>query len=149
MQSITAQQDFRFNKIALRIKRVDGGAEANFKLSVYPDNSNQPDFNNPISSAMFSNVLTIDENQDAIFTFNNPISVVSGNKYWLALEVESYNVNNFLPTWQMNAWQNLVADGNLYADGEAGSVRKNLDGSYSSVNITPDQDWYMKIGLGQ
>ncbi len=148
LQSITPQEDFQFNKVVLKIRQAPTNNSANLKLSVYADNgSNQPDFTNQLSAAIIQNVFNPDENQEMTFSFNNSISFNTDNKYWFVLEVDDYNATNSYNAWHSNSWQNAVADGNIYLDGESGKIQKNWDNSYSSFNTTPDQDWYMKIGL--
>jgi hypothetical protein len=148
LQSFMPATNFQFNNVVLKIKHTFGSDEANFKLSIYPNDAitNQSDFNNQIAGTVVSGVSNIPENQDLTFSFNSPISVTANNEYWLALEVENYS---WYSGWERNEWQNALATGNLYSDGEAGIILKYSNNTYSSFSANPNADWYMKIGLEQ
>jgi len=147
LQSIIPNSDFRFNKVVLRVKQGMVNDYANLRLSVYSDDGllNRPDFNNQIAVSIISGVYNPDQNQDITFDFGAPISLTSGVKYWLALDVEDYS---WYLGWGRNNWQNAISSVNSYTDGEAARVEKNKDGIYGNVNFdSGNADWYMKIGL--
>lgn len=150
LQSLMPINTSQFNTASLRIKQLPPTNDyANLKLSVYPDNNNQPDFNSVIASSVISNLYNPDSNSDLTFHFTSPVTLSANSKYWLALEVESYaDSRGFL----RNAWQNAVSSANPYSQGEAARIKaKVTDGvySYSDFTIEPDNDWYVKLGLEQ
>jgi len=156
IQSINPSTGFQFNKVVLKIKRVqDRGDSANLNLSLFANISSssqdQPDFNNLISSADISGIVGNPENQDLTFSFLAPISLTSGVKYWFALEISGYSFNSY-DAWVGNAFQNAVSNSDVYLNGDSGQVPlHNYPSSYylnDQVSIYQNQDWYMKIGLG-
>jgi len=143
-QSISPETDFQFNNVVLKIKQNQANDSANLELSVYADNgANSPDFNNqPIGESIISNVYNLDGSQDVAFVFTNPISLSENIKYWLMLGVQDYNTTDTWRAWQRNSWQNAVASGNVYPNGEF--AKKNYYGFSTDSNL----DWYLKIGMG-
>lgn len=142
LQSITPTDAFQFDKVSLRIKQSLVSDSANLKLSVYPDDNNQPDFNSVVISSVISNLYNPDSNSDLTFHFDSLVSFSANSKYWLALEVESYNSGGF---WR-NEWQNAVATGDLYSGGEASKTTIN-NSIYGNIYLDSNADWYLKIGM--
>ncbi|MBI3274056.1 MAG: lamin tail domain-containing protein [Candidatus Colwellbacteria bacterium] len=153
LQSITSIVDYKFDKISLRVRQLPVGNDAapndyaNLKLSVYPNNNNQPDFSSLTASSVIANIYNPDGNADLTFHFVSPATFSANSKFWLALEVESYSDSR---GFSRNEWRNAVINTNPYSQGEAASVRVKTAGgaySYGGFAIEPNNDWYVKIGL--
>ncbi|MBI1838713.1 MAG: hypothetical protein HYR95_00195, partial [Candidatus Colwellbacteria bacterium] len=145
--------DYKFDKISLRVRQLPVGNDAapndyaNLKLSVYPNNNNQPDFSSLTASSVIANIYNPDGNADLTFHFVSPATFSANSKFWLALEVESYSDSR---GFSRNEWRNAVINTNPYSQGEAASVRVKTAGgaySYGGFAIEPNNDWYVKIGL--
>lgn len=144
-QSIIPETDFQFDIILLRIRQNQAYSSSDLRLSVYSDNgANQPDFNNKLGESAISGVFEPDEN-DMAFNFVNPISLTANNKYWLTLEAENYDYH----AWFRNSWQNAVANGDIYKNGEFAKFSRYSAGEYGGLSIDSDKDWYLKIGMGK
>ncbi|MBI5732510.1 hypothetical protein HY967_00935 [Candidatus Jorgensenbacteria bacterium] len=153
-QNFSPTEDLSFNQIMLRLRHESGGDQTVLRLAVYADSdSNEPDFNQLLGTALFDtgwdNTYPAPD-QDISFLFPVPISVSTGNRYWLVLDVASY----FIPRgYFRNEWRNAVYKGDdMYTNGEAGyGIAQGLSGScgcgFGGLYSDGPVDWYMKIGI--
>lgn len=146
LQSIIPEQDFQFNKVVLRLWQIMANDYMNLRLRVYADNNGKLG-GNVLGEAAVNNLYNPDKNSDIAFSFNNPVSVVSGNKYWLILDVSNYNFSNY--------WENAISTNNSYLKGDSGRCFDICFGAsaggaqypYFDVPMPAGADWYMKIGM--
>ncbi|MDI6717484.1 MAG: lamin tail domain-containing protein [Patescibacteria group bacterium] len=119
LQSITPNQDFQFNRVYMRFWQEVASDYTDLRLQVFGDNGNNgPDDANKLGEAIIANVYNPDQNMNMSFLFSNLISAMSGNKYWLVVDVAQYFDTS---GYYRNTWRNAVNS----ATG----------------------DWYLKVGL--
>lgn len=145
LQSIVPADSFQFNKVVLRLWQTMANNNGNLRLRVYNDNNGKPG-GSVLGEAGVNNLFNPDKNSDIAFSFNSPISVVSGNKYWLILDVSNFDY--------MNYWKIAISADNNYPNGDAGRCFDICFGTgtgagypYFDVPSPSGADWYMKIGM--
>ena len=154
-QSITPEENFDFDKVAVRLWHDRGADDATARLSVYGSHeSGNPNFDDFLGEATVGRVLYPAQDQDFTFTFDGPISLEAGGKYWLVLDLAASGWDGSVGYFR-NSWKNAVGGGGAaYALGEAGKGLGRgrnetcdscvFNGNYLSIGPA---DWYMKIGL--
>ncbi|MCL5006655.1 MAG: lamin tail domain-containing protein, partial [Patescibacteria group bacterium] len=151
MQKISSSTDLVFDKFTVKVRQdwYGGYAPTNLRLSIYPDVSGHPDFNNLLGESVIKNISPLTDPQDITFSFSSMVTVPANNGGWAMLDVASYGE---LQGYFNNSWQNAVINGNPYAGGDSASgFGRGLNascgncsfGGYSDSGV----DWYMKIGL--
>lgn len=132
-QTILPDTDFQFNKIIFKIRHSSGGEGADLRLRIYDSNVDGSGASNLISTSILPGVWSSEpEGQDLVFSFASPVALVANLKYWLVLDVESYQPNSWL-SWGTNGWIAAVSNSNPYLGG----------GSNNGSNT----DWYMRFWL--
>ncbi|MBI4159668.1 lamin tail domain-containing protein [Candidatus Wolfebacteria bacterium] len=143
LQEIRPDATFAFDTAVLKIKHTMINDAATLKLTLYPASDGVPDFSSPIVSSTLASAFKFDGTDPIAFTFNTPIPLTAGTRYWLALEVERYN-GDLGASWFRNSWDVATTGGNAYAAGESGRVMVQ-GGAYNSFSLDPARDWYMKL----
>jgi len=110
--------------------------------------SDTPDFRNVIAEAVKGPIFGFNADEDFAFTFDNPVNLQAGVKYWLVLDSPGPQDALF-----DNEWFNAIKTGDsAYENGEAGKGKykgkNNTCGSscvFSGNYSTGLADWYFKL----
>ncbi|MFH0806724.1 MAG: lamin tail domain-containing protein [Candidatus Brennerbacteria bacterium] len=155
LQSVTPATTIIFDVASVRVweDQTRRGALATLRLGVYGDDGeSRPLLSLKIGEATVEKKGETPTATDIAFTFSNPVTLDAGTKYWLVLDVGSYD--NGMAYYD-NRWRNAISVGNdAYPAGQAGKGSATLctDMDFCKVEVpapagTPD--WYLKLYLRQ
>ncbi|OGG37442.1 hypothetical protein A2110_02240 [Candidatus Jorgensenbacteria bacterium GWA1_54_12] len=161
-QSVTPSNNFSFNRAVVKVKcaTVMYGGTSVLRLSVYDaDPAGNPDFTSFLGDAVLDAVENSSVVREITFLFQEPVSVSSGEIYWLVLDAAGATSASALYD---NRWVHAIMRGGpAYADGRAGrGYSRGLNGSCADTTCSFDgdyrtpagdslgpSDWYFKLGL--